>query len=61
MDSVRAYMSSFFAVSYSDDYSSLIKLWERGFVSSFDGSTWRLYSGKEAKVVYEWKKEELHF
>lgn len=52
-----AYVSSFFAVEYDQDFSSGIKLWEAGLVPSFDGTTWRLHSGGGAKVVYEWKKE----
>ena len=51
-DSVRAYTSSFFKIQY-DDFSSAIKLWNAGFVPSFDGKTWRLHSGKNAEVVYE--------
>ena len=60
--SVRAYISSFVAVEYNHDLynhdlSSAIKLWESGLVPSFDGTTWRLHSGKKAEIVYEWKKE----
>ena len=56
-DSVWAYISSFFAVKYSIDFSSAIKLWESGLAPTFDGETWRLHTGKHARVVYEWKKE----
>lgn len=52
-DSVWAYISSFFKIKYKYDFSSCIKLWESGFVPSFDGKTWRLHSGKNAKIVYE--------
>jgi len=55
-DSVRAYCSSFFSIEHKYDCSSLNKLWNRGFVPSFDGTTWRLHSGKKAKIVYEWRK-----
>ena len=60
--SVWAYISSFVAVEYNHDLynhdlSSAIKLWESGLVPSFDGTTWRLHSGKKAEIVYEWKKE----
>jgi len=60
--SVRAYISSFFAVEYNHDLynhdlSSAIALWESGLLPSFDGTTWRLHSGKKAEIVYEWKKE----
>ena len=54
-DSVGAYISSFFNIKYDYDFSSLNELWNRGFVPSFDGTTWRLHSGKDAKIVYEMK------
>ena len=53
-DSVRAYISSFFDIKYRYDFSLCTKLWESGLVPSFDGKTWRLHSGKNADVVYEW-------
>jgi hypothetical protein len=53
-DSVWAYISSFFDIKYNYDFSSCIKLWEQGLVPSFDGTTWRLHSGKKAEIVYEW-------
>jgi len=54
-DSVWAYISTFFAIKYNHDLSSAIKLWESGLVPSFDGTTWRLHSGKNAEIVYGWK------
>jgi hypothetical protein len=51
--SVWAYLSSFFKIKYGHDFSSVIKLWNSGFVPSFDGKKWRLHSGKKAEVVYE--------
>ena len=54
-DSVWAYYSTFFNIRYEHDFSSCIKLWNSGFVPSFDGKTWRLHSGKDAKIVYEIK------
>ena len=51
--SVWAYLSSFFKIKYEHDFSSAVKLWNAGFVMSFDGKTWRLHSGKKAEVVYE--------
>jgi len=61
-DSVRAaggaYISSFFAVKYSHDFTPCVKLWEVGLVPSFDGTTWRLHSGKNVDVVYEWTSAE---
>ena len=55
--SVWAYLSSFFGIEYKHDFSLAIKLWEAGLVSSFDGETWRLHSGKNADIVYEWTPE----
>jgi len=52
-DSVWAYISSFFKIQYEHDFSSAIKLWNAGFVPSFDEKTWRLHSGEKAEVVYE--------
>ncbi len=67
--SVWAYISSFFKLekwegfddlpSYENPFQSCIDLWNRGFVPSFDGKTWRLHAGKDAKVVFEIKKEEM--
>ena len=37
----------------------LIKLWKQGLVPSFDGTTWRLHSGKKAKIIFEITKKEL--
>jgi hypothetical protein len=54
--SVGAYSSSFLNIKYKYDFSACAKLWEMGLVPSFDGTTWRLHSGKNADVVYEWKK-----
>ena len=58
-DSVRAYISTFFNIQYEPDFSSGNKLWESGLVPSFDGKTWRLHTGKNAKIVYEISNEEL--
>ena len=57
-DSVWAYASSFFAIDFKHDFSSAVKLWESGLVPSFDGTMWRLHSGKKADVVYEWIPEK---
>jgi hypothetical protein len=60
--SVRGYVSSFFNLQkwkYTEHeegknpFQSCIDLWESGFVPSFDGKTWRLHAGKNAKIVYE--------
>jgi len=62
-DSVRAYVSSFFTLTTwkyvkhtpgQNPFQPCISLWERGLVPSFDGKTWRLHTGKKAKIVYEW-------
>ena len=53
--SVMAYLSSFFKIKYTYDFSYAIKLWNSGFVPSFDGKKWRLHSGKKAEIVYEKK------
>jgi hypothetical protein len=57
--SVWAYVSSFFDIQYKYDFSSCAKIWEMGFLPSFDGKTWRLHQGKNAKVVFEITEEEL--
>ena len=56
--SVTAYISSFFDIDYKFDFSSAVKLWEAGLVPSFDGTTWRLHTGKDARVVYEWTPDK---
>ena len=33
-------------------------LWEAGLVPTWDGSVWRLHTGADAHIVYEWKPEE---
>jgi len=56
-DSVWAYFSSFFAIDFKHDFSSAVNLWNAGLVPSFDGTMWRLHSGKNADIVYEWMSE----
>jgi len=61
-DSVWAYIGSLF-LNIKDwiyapktdgyPYQSCVDLWKRGFVPSYDGKTWRLHSGKDAKIVYQ--------
>ena len=62
--SVWAYMSSFFNIPKWEHidheqginpFQSCIDLWDQGLVPSFDGTTWRLHSGPDAKIVYELK------
>jgi hypothetical protein len=55
--SVGAYFSSFFAINYKYNFSSVANLWNAGLVPSFDGKVWRLHSGKSADIVYEWTPE----
>jgi hypothetical protein len=54
--SVGVYVSSFFNIKYNFNRDCLLKLYERGFVPSYDGTTWRLHSGPTAEIIYE---EEL--
>jgi hypothetical protein len=58
-ESVRAYISSFFDIKYKFDFSSCIKLWESGYVPSFDSQTWRLH-GYKGKMLWEGKYESKH-
>jgi hypothetical protein len=63
VDSVWAYVGSLFPNIVKWEYTehdigeypfqSAVDLWYSGFVPSFDGKTWRLHAGKNAKVVYE--------
>ena len=60
--SVWAYQASFFLITrweYAENlgknpWESCQKLWELGFIPSFDGKTWRLHSGEKADIVYTW-------
>jgi hypothetical protein len=56
--SVWAYFSSFFAIEYKFDFSSAVKLWDDGLVPSFNGKVWRLHTGKDAKIIYEWTPDK---
>ena len=68
-NSVRAYISSLFPnikdwkhIDHKkgvNPFQSCIDLWHRGFVPSFDGTTWRLHSGKKAEIVFEIHKDKL--
>ena len=68
-DSVWAYQGSLFTkitdwkyIKHESGiypYQPSVDLWKRGFVPSFDGKIWRLHQGKDMKVVYEIKKEDL--
>jgi hypothetical protein len=56
---VWAYSSSFFTIKYKYDFSPCVRLWEQGLVPSNNGTitTWRLHSGKNADVVFEWVRD----
>jgi hypothetical protein len=58
-DSVWAYISSFLSIKYKYDFTPAVHLWEQGLVPSFDGTTWRLHSGKNADIVFEISAKEL--
>ncbi len=36
-------------------FQSVVDLWKRGLVPSYDGSIWRLHSGPNAQIVAEWR------
>ena len=68
-DSVRAYIGSLFPNikiwKYAPKniqgypYQSAVNLWQNGLVPSFDGTTWRLHTGLDARICYEITKEKL--
>jgi len=67
-DSVGGYISSFFTIEnwkYIDHgknmnpFQSCIDLWSIGLIPSFNGKTWRLHAGKDAKIVFQISKDEL--
>jgi len=57
-NSGEAYVSSFLDIPYQHDFTPAVKLWDDGLVPSFNYKTWRLHSGKDAKIIYEWTPEE---
>ena len=40
-------------------FQCFVTLWNAGLVVSFDGTTWRLHGGKDAKVLYSATETEL--
>lgn len=68
-DSTREYTSSLFpdikTWKYVDHkegknpFQCGIDLWNRGFIPSFDGKTWRIHSGENTEIVFEISKKEL--
>jgi len=54
--SVYAYSTSLFPnIEFEYDFSSCIKLCNKGLVPSYDGTSWRLHSGKNADIIWEGK------
>ena len=70
-DSAGGYFGSFFKLERKQwkytkkiktkgyPFQSVVDLWEQGLVPSFDGATWRLHTGKKAKIIFEIKATEL--
>jgi hypothetical protein len=55
-DFAWAYIGSLINIWGGDyNYQFAVDLWKRGFVPSYDGTTWRLHAGEDAHVVYEMK------
>jgi hypothetical protein len=57
-DSVWVYYTTFFDIKYKYDFSSCIKLWNKGIVPSFDGTLWRLH-GKNGKIIWQGKIKDI--
>ena len=69
--SVWAYQGSMFKLNRNEwkhtekiktkgyPFQCLVKLWKQGLVPSFNGTIYRLRSGKKAKVVFKITKEKL--
>jgi len=66
-DSVRGYIGSLFhgikewkhLDGVKNPWRSIRKLWISGYVPSFDGKIWRLHAHADARVVFEFTKEEV--
>jgi hypothetical protein len=50
---IAGYVASFFPQVPNDEFKPAAELWKRGFVPSYDGTTWRLHAGKDAKIICE--------
>jgi hypothetical protein len=48
-----------FVASFFGTESAAASLWRLGFLPSFDGTTYRLHSGKDGTVVYEIASDEI--
>ena len=42
-----------------EPWKGISTLWRMGYVPSFDGKVWRLHAHRDARVVYEFTKEEV--
>ena len=60
VNSLVVYGASFFDIKYNFDFSPLLKLYNAGFVPSFDGVKWRLHSGLEGTIIFEINKNKLY-
>jgi len=58
-DLVWAYISSFFDDKGENPLQCGIDLWEAGLFPSFDGTTWRIHTGRQAKVIFEISAKQL--
>jgi len=67
-DSVWAYTSTMFTLQQwkyiehkkgQNPFAIVLKLWDKGLIPSFDGTNWRLHTGKKAKVIFTITKNEL--
>jgi len=57
-DQIYAYIGSLFpGIKLNDEitypFQSISDLWKSGYVTSYDGKTWRLHAGEIAEIVYE--------
>jgi len=66
-DLVKAYVGSFFTLPQwkgskhkkgKYPFQAAVDLWNRNLLPSFDGETWRLHTGPDAKIVWEWKAKQ---
>ncbi|MFA7581864.1 MAG: hypothetical protein WCX99_03030 [Candidatus Paceibacterota bacterium] len=56
--SVWGYYGSLFSIDKWENaypYQSAVALWKQGLVPSYDGKTWRLHGGTDARILYEHK------
>ena len=57
-DFVWVYTASFFDLKYEYDCTPANRLFEMGIIPMFYGKTWKLHTGKDAHIIYEWTPEE---